>query len=321
MPRIESWKGREVVVTGGAGFLGSHLVERLGAAGARVFVPRRRDYELTERSACDRLLREHPAEVLFHAAAFYGGIGINQSHPGRIYYENLVMGANVMEAARRAGVAKFVTVGTACAYPGEAEGDLAEEGFWDGPLHGSVEAYGVTKKVLAIQGRAYAREYGLPSIHLILTNLYGPRDSYNPERSHVVAALVRKFVEAVGSGAREVEIWGTGRAVREFLYVEDAAEGIQRAAERYDDTERPLNIGTGVGTSIRELIETLRDATGFRGELRWDRAKPDGALRKVLDVRRMREALDWRPPHDLRSGLAKTVAWYRANKEEADRRF
>jgi GDP-L-fucose synthase len=315
------WKGRRVVVTGGAGFLGSHIVERLAERGARVAVPRKKEFDLTDPVACERLLAAERPEVLIHGAAYYGGIGINQQHPGRIYWENTVMGANIMEAARRSGVEKFVTVGTACAYPGRVEGRLGEEQFWDGPLHESVEAYGLTKKILQIQGRAYHREFGFGSIHLILTNLYGPRDSYNPGRSHVVAALVRKFVEAADAGAPFVEVWGSGAPVREFLFVEDAAEAVLQAAERYEDPHLPLNIGTGVGTSIRELAETLKEVTPFEGELRWDPSKPDGAPYKVLDTTRMKEVLAWEPPHDLRSGLRKTVAWYRANKEEADSRF
>lgn len=312
------WQGRRVTVTGGAGFLGSHLVPLLEEQGARVHVPRRADWDLTSLEAGLGMLEEHPADVVIHAAAYYGGLGINQVHPGRIYWVNMVMGANLMEASRRAGVAKFVTVGTACAYPGYLQGRLEEKDLWAGPLHESVEHYGLSKKALHIQGRAYRKEWGFPSIHLILTNLYGPGDCYHPDRSHVVAALIRKFVEARLEGRELVEVWGSGRPVREFLYAGDAAEGIARAAALYDDTSTALNIGTGVGTSIRELVEAIHEITGYEGRIEWDASMPDGAAEKVLDIARMQEHLDWRPRHDLREGLAKTIEWYRENKDRAD---
>jgi GDP-L-fucose synthase len=316
------WSGKRVTVTGGAGFLGQHLVRRLEQYGATVFVPRQRDYNLTALDACLRCLLEHPCDVLIHAAAYYGGIGINVTQPGTLYYTNLVMGAHVMEAARLAGVGKVVNVGTACSYPGYLEGHLKEDDLWAGPCHASVVNYGLTKKMLAVQATAYKKQYGLDAIHLILTNLYGPGDSYNPERSHVVAALVRKFVEAEMAGAPSVEVWGTGRPVREFLYVEDCADAIVLAAEKYQDVATPLNIGTGVGTSIRELAEAVCAATNYRGKMVWDADKPDGAAMKVLDVTRMTRALDgWAPPTDLRSGLARTVAWYRAHKAQADAKW
>ena len=229
------WSGKRVTVTGGAGFLGQHLVRRLKNYGAEVFVPRQRDYNLTSLDSCLRCLLEQPCDMLFHTAAYYGGIGINVNEPAKLYYSNLVMGANVMEAARLAKVGKVVNIGTACSYPGYLEGELKEEDLWNGPCHASVVNYGLTKKMLAVQGVAYKKQYGLDSIHLILTNLYGPGDSYNPDRSHVVAALVRKFVEADLAGAKEVEVWGTGKPIREFIYVEDCADAIVLAAEKYQD--------------------------------------------------------------------------------------
>lgn len=316
------WSGKRVTVTGGAGFLGRHLVSRLEGVGAEVFVPRRREYDLTTLDAGLRCLLEHPCDVLFHAAAYYGGIGINVTQPATLYYSNLVMGANLMEAARLTKVGKFVAIGTACSYPGYLEGGLKESDLWAGPCHASVINYGLTKKMMAVQAQAYKRQYGLDSIHLILTNLYGPGDSYNPERSHVVAALIRKWVEADLAGAPGIEVWGTGSPIREFIYVEDCADAIILAAETYDDAATPLNIGTGIGTSIRELVETINDVTGYRGKIEWNADKPDGAAKKVLDVTRMRQTLgDWTPPTDLRSGLAKTIAWYRANKAEADAKW
>lgn len=316
------WSGKRVTVTGGAGFLGQHVVKRLRSYGAEVYAPRKRDFDLTSLDACLRCLLEHPADVLIHAAAYYGGIGINVSEPGRLYYTNLVMGANLMEAARLANVHKVVNIGTACSYPGYLEGHLKEEDLWAGPCHASVVNYGLTKKMLAVQGHAYQKQYGLNSIHLILTNLYGPGDSYNPDRSHVVAALIRKWVEAELNKAPSIEVWGTGKPVREFIYVEDCADAIVLAAEKYNDVQMPLNIGTGIGTSIRELVETINTVTGYRGKLDWNTDKPDGAMMKVLDVTRMKQALDgWSPPTDLKSGLAKTIAWYRANKAEADAKW
>ncbi|GIW89089.1 MAG: GDP-L-fucose synthase [Isosphaeraceae bacterium] len=316
------WSGKRVTVTGGAGFLGQHVVRRLRSYGAEVYVPRKRDYDLTTLDAALRCLLEHPCDMLIHAAAYYGGIGINVHEPGRLYYQNLVMGANLMEAARLAKVAKVVNIGTACSYPGYLEGHLREEDLWAGPCHASVVNYGLTKKMLAVQGLAYKKQYGLDSIHLILTNLYGPGDSYNPERSHVVAALIRKWVEAELARAPSIEVWGTGKPIREFLYVEDCADAIVLAAERYQDTAMPLNIGTGKGTSIRELVETINDLTGYAGTITWNTDKPDGAAMKVLDVSRMKAALDgWTPPTDLRQGLAKTIAWYRAHKAEADAKW
>lgn len=316
------WSDKKVTVTGGAGFLGKHLVKRLESLGAKVFVPRQRDYNLTSLDACLKCVLEHPCDHLFHAAAYYGGIGINQTQPATLYYSNLVMGANIMEAARLANVKKFVAIGTACSYPGYLEGHLKESDLWAGPCHESVVNYGLTKKMMAVQAKAYKKQYGLDSIHLILTNLYGPGDSYNPERSHVVAALVRKWVEADMKKAPEVEVWGTGKAIREFIYVEDCADAIVLAAETYDDCSTPLNIGTGIGTSIRELAETLNDVVQFKGKMTWLTDKPDGAPLKVLDTTRMKQVLDgWTPPTSLRDGLAKTVAWYRANKTEADAKW
>jgi GDP-L-fucose synthase len=316
------WSGRRVTVTGGAGFLGKHLVKRLETYGAEVFVPRQRDYNLTTLDASLKCLLEHPCDVLFHAAAYYGGIGINVAEPAKLYYSNLVMGANLMEAARLAKVGKFVAVGTACSYPGYLEGHLKESDLWAGPCHASVINYGLTKKMMAVQAQAYKKQYGLDSIHLILTNLYGPGDSYNPDRSHVVAALVRKWVEAEMAKAPSIEVWGTGKPVREFIYVEDCADAIMMAAETYDDASMPLNLGTGIGTSIRELTETINLVSGYRGKLVWNTDKPDGAAMKVLDVTRMKGVLDgWTPPTSLRDGLARTIAWYRANKEEADAKW
>ena len=317
---MDFWADKRVVVTGGSGFLGSQLVARLRGRVKELGVPRSREYNLVKFEDCQRCMQDFRPDVLIHGAAYYGGIWINQLYPGRIYYENLVMGANVMEAARLSGVGKVVQIGTACAYPGYLENLLQEEHFWDGPPHESVWNYGLTKKMMSVQGWAYKKQYDMDSIHLILTNLYGPGDSYNPDRSHVAAALIRKFVEAVLDKRPTVEVWGTGKPVREFMYVEDCADAILLAAERYNELI-PMNLGPGAGVSILELAELVKDVTGFPGELEWNTSKPDGQMVKVLDATRMKRCLGWTPPTPLREGLAKTVAWYRANKAEADQKF
>lgn len=313
------WKNKKVIVTGGSGFLGTPVVEILREKGAEVFVPRRRDYDLIQLQESLRCFAEHRPEIVIHSAAFYGGIWINQMYPAKIYYENLMMATNVIEACRLSGVKKFVGVGTACSYPGYLTGELNEEDLWNGPAHETVRNYGMVKKMMQIQCWAYKKQYGFNGIHLILTNLYGPGDTYNPERSHVAAALVRKFVEATQRGDAAVEVWGTGKPIREFLFVNDAAEAIVRAAEIYDDVA-PVNIGTGIGTSIRELAETIQDVSGFAGTLTWNTEKPDGQMKKILDVRKMKTALQWQPPTALREGLEKTIRWYVANKNAADAR-
>jgi len=315
------WKKKAVVVTGGAGFLGSFICDQLRALPEppRIVIPRKKDFDLTHPDACKRLMQEAKPQIVIHCAAFYGGIGINQIHPGRIFYENLVMGAHLMEASRLAGVEKFVGVGTACSYPGYLDGVLKESDLWNGPVHESVVNYGLTKKMMAVQGWAYRREYQFNAIHLILTNLYGPRDTFHIRRAHVVSALIKKFVEAQQQKAPEVEVWGTGKPVREFLYIEDCAEGILRATERYNDTT-PLNVGTGIGTSIRELVDAVHEVTCYQGRLHWNAEKPDGQMMKVLDVSQMKEALQWQPRLSLREGLQKTISWYTEHKAEADLR-
>jgi GDP-L-fucose synthase len=314
------WQGKKVLVTGGSGFLGSHIVEALEKCGALVATPRSKEYNLILMDDVTRCFEKHRPELVIHSAAYYGGIGFNQMHPGKIYYENLVMGANVMEAARRSNVQKFVAIGTACSYPGYLEGELKEENLWDGPPHETVINYGLTKKMMAVQGWAYKKQYGFNAIHLILTNLYGPRDTFQIERSHVVSALIKKFVEAKQDGHEQVEVWGTGKPIREFLYVEDCAEAIILAAERYSDTV-PLNIGCGKGTAISELVSNIKEVTGYSGQLAWNTSKPDGQMKKILNVERMKTLLGWEPPTELISGLRKTIGWYVANKERADLRY
>jgi GDP-L-fucose synthase len=314
------WQGEKVLVTGGSGFLGSFIVEGLQKRGADVIVPRSKEYNLVSMADVMSCFEAQRPQMVIHSAAYYGGIGFNQMYPAKIYFENLVMGANVMEAARRCNVQKFVAIGTACSYPGYLEGELKEDNLWDGPPHETVINYGLTKKMMAVQGWAYKKQYGFDAIHLILTNLYGPRDTFQIERSHVVSALIKKFVEAQQEKKEEVEVWGTGKPIREFLYVEDCAEAIILAAERYSDT-LPLNIGCGKGTSIRELVSSIKEVTGYSGHLAWNTSKPDGQMKKILNVDRMKKVLGWEPPTDLLSGLRKTISWYVANKKQADLRY
>jgi GDP-L-fucose synthase len=305
------WNDKKVLVTGGSGFLGRQITRRLAEAGARVIAPKKAQYDLIHFEQAIGCVSEARPDVVIHSAAYYGGLGITIAEPGRIFFENLVMGANLMEASRRYHVGKVVTIGTACAYPGHLESGMKETELWSGPLHDTVVSYGSVKKMLAIQGLAYRKQYDFNSIHLIPANLYGPNDCFDEYRSHVVGALIRKFVEAYRRN-ESVSIWGTGTPVREFLYVEDCADGVLRAAEHYEDT-LPLNLGTGVGTTIRELVLTIAEALNFRGEIRWDKQKPDGQKAKTLDISRMKERLHWTPPTALAAGLKKTLEWYQQN--------
>jgi GDP-L-fucose synthase len=314
-------KGTKVILTGGSGFLGRRIRALLEKRGATVFVPRSfSTANLIEFKETLRYFSDIEPDIVIHAAAYYGGLGINAKYPARIYFENLVMGANVIEASVKVGAKKFIGIGTACSYPGYLEGTLSEGSLWNGPCHESVRCYGMTKKMMQIQCEAYKKQYGFNGIHLLLANLYGEWDSYNPERSHVVAALIRKFAEAAMKNEPEVHCWGTGAPIREFLYVGDAAEAIVLAAEKYDEIE-PLNIGTGIGTSIKELAETIGTAAEFKGKIVWESDKPDGQLRKVFDVSRMKTHLEWDPPTSIHDGIGKTVCWFRENYSLAIQRW
>jgi GDP-L-fucose synthase len=308
-----------VLLTGGSGFLGRQILAAARAKGYDVLAPRSRELDLLAPPAAvayvEQARRAGPIDALVHSAAYYGGIGINQAEPATIFQRNTQMALTVFEIARRCGIAKVVPVGSACAYPGYLTGDLKEEGFWDGRLHESVEAYGFTKKIQLVAQRAYYKQHGIESNHLILTNLYGPGDVFTEYRSHVVSALIKKFTDA----SDKVVLWGDGSPIREFLYVKDAAEAIVRAVELEHDLE-PVNVGTGVGTSIRELAELIRELTGSTAAVAWDTSKPNGAARKVLDVSRMKEKLAWYPGYSLEEGLRETIEWYLPNKEAADRR-
>lgn len=308
------WAGRRVMVTGGGGFLGRRVVDRLKRAGATdVFIPRSQDYDLRNRDAIARALTVSRSDLVIHLAAVVGGIGANRENPGRFFYENAIMGIELMEQARLAGVAKFVTIGTVCAYPKFTPVPFHEEDLWDGFPEETNAPYGLAKKMLLVQGQAYRQQYGFNAIYLLPVNLYGPGDNFDPASSHVIPALIKKCVDARGRGDGFIEVWGTGRASREFLYVDDAAEGIVLAAERYDGTE-PVNLGAGQEITVRELVALIARLTKFDGEIRWDASKPDGQPRRALDVSRARERFGFIAGTSFEEGLQKTVDWYLAER-------
>jgi GDP-L-fucose synthase len=308
------WTDKRVVVTGGAGFLGSHVVEKLRARGCRsVFVPRSAVYDLREKADIVRLLADTVPDIIIHLAARVGGIGANQREPGRFFYENAIMGLQLMEQARLFGVEKFVVVGTVCSYPKHTPVPFREEDLWNGYPEETNAPYGLAKKMLIAQAQAYRQQYGFNAISLLPVNLYGPRDNFDPETSHVIPALIRKCFEAMEEGRDHIVVWGTGRASREFLYVEDAAEAIVLATERYDKPE-PVNIGSGVEITIRELCELIMRLTGFHGRVVWDTSKPDGQPRRCLDTSRAEREFGFRARTPLLEGLRRTIAWYRAHR-------
>lgn len=303
------WNSQNVIVTGGAGFLGRYVVDRLEARGAIVFVPRSADYDLTRQCEVKRLYTDRPgATLVIHLAATVGGIGFNLQEPGRLLYENAIMGLHLMEQARLRGVQKFISVGTICEYPKFTPVPFKETDLWNGYPEETNAHYGLAKKLVMAQGQAYAQQYGFNAIHVLPTNLYGPGDNIDPRSSHVIPALIRRMIRARNKQFPYVEVWGSGAATREFLFVSDAAEGIIAAAERYNEPD-PINLGTGQEISIRELVAKIKHEVGYRGIIYWDQTKPDGQPRRRVDTTRALTHLDWRPKTGFDNGLIQTVEW------------
>ena len=304
-----------IMVTGGSGFLGRHIVAELTHRGYRhITVPRSRDYDLRTPDGVQRAYANLRPQIVIHLAALAGGIGVNRVNPATFFYDNLMMGALVLEHARLAGVEKFVAIGTICAYPKYTPVPFREEDLWQGYPEETNAPYGLAKKMLLVQGQAYREQYGFNTIHLMPTNLYGPHDDFDPETSHATAALIRKYIEAKEEGRKEVVTWGTGRQTREYLYVTDAARGIVTAMERYNGPE-PVNLGTGREISIRELTELIAGMVGFQGHITWDTSKPDGQPRRCLDTSRARELFGWETTTPLETGLRRTIDWYQQARQ------
>ena len=307
-----SLSGKRICVTGAGGFLGQRVVAELGARGhADLFVVRRRDYDLVLREDCERLYRDAKPQILIHLAGSVGGIGANRENPGRFFYENTMMGVQLIEGARVHGVEKFVQVGTICSYPKFTPVPFKEDDLWNGYPEETNAPYGIAKKTLLVQLQAYRDQYGLNGVYLLPVNLYGPGDNFDPGSSHVIPALIKKCADAVRKGETTVEVWGTGEPTREFLYVDDAAEAIVLAAENYNGRE-PINLGSGKEISIKELVQLIARETGFTGDIVWNSAKPDGQPRRALDVSRAAELLGFHARKDFINGLRLTVEWYKA---------
>ena len=304
-------KNKRILVTGGAGFLGKHLVSRLERRGCRnIFVPHIEDYDLVEEGAVKRLYNDAGPDIVIHLAAKVGGIGANRENPGRFFYDNLMMGLHMIERGRQAGVEKFVAIGTACAYPKFTPLPFKEKDLWNGYPEETNAPYGLAKKMLLVQSQAYRQQYNFNSIFLLPANLYGPGDNFDLNSSHVIPALIRKCVDAPG---REITVWGTGKPTREFLYVEDAAEAIILAAEKYDKPD-PVNIGAGAEISIRDLVGLIVKLTGFKGKVKWDKSKPDGQPRRRLDTSKARKEFGFTARTTFKEGLLRTIEWYKRNR-------
>jgi len=315
--RSRYWEGRTVMATGGGGFLGSHLINQLEerADDVEIFIPRSDEYDLREKSDIHRAFNDSGADTVIHLAATVGGIGANRANPGRYFYDNAIMGIELLEQARQFDVEKFTILGTICAYPEDTPVPFSEENLYNGYPERTNAPYGIAKKALHTQSWAYREQYEFNSIYLLPVNLYGPGDDFDLETSHVIPAIIRKCVEARNRGDDSITAWGTGEPTREFLYVADAARGILDATERYSSSE-PVNLGSGEEISIRELVELIADITEFEGDIKWDASKPDGQPRRKLDTSRAEERFGWTASTEFRKGLDKTVEWYEANREE-----
>jgi GDP-L-fucose synthase len=303
--------GKRLVVTGGAGFLGGEVVAQLRKAGcSEIFVPRSHDYDLRRADGVARMYDDARPEIVVHLAAVVGGIGANRENPGRFFYENLTMGVELMEQARVRGVSKFVAVGTVCAYPKFTPVPFKEDDLWSGYPEETNAPYGLAKKMLLVQAHVYREQYGFNAIYLLPVNLYGPRDSFDPSKSHVIPALIKKCVDAIAAGASRIEVWGSGAASREFLFVEDCARGVVLATQRYDGPE-PVNLGAGMEIKVRDLVTLIASLTGFKGEIVWDASKPDGQPRRCLDVSRAEREFGFEASTQFETGLRKTIEWYK----------
>lgn len=311
-----AWRGKRVIVTGGAGFLGRHIVQRLQAAGCgQVFIPRKADYDLRELVNIRRLYHETRPHLVIHAAGVVGGIGANQEHPAEFFYDNLMMGVQLLHEAWRSKVEKFISVGTVCAYPKFTPVPFKEEDLWNGYPEETNAPYGLAKKMLLVQSQAYRQQYGFNSIFLLPVNLYGPGDNFDPGTSHVIPALIKKCLDAQVRGESEIVVWGDGSPTREFLYVEDAAEGIRLAAENYNASE-PVNLGSAFEISIKELVQAIAQVTGFTGKIIWDTSKPNGQPRRKLDIHRAESEFGFRAQMDFPEGLRRTVEWYQVQQAQ-----
>ncbi|MBF0478508.1 MAG: GDP-L-fucose synthase [Candidatus Omnitrophica bacterium] len=308
---MKFWQNKKVVVTGGAGFLGQAVVALLKERGAKhIFVPRSKHVDLKNSSAIQRMLKKEQPDIILHLAAVVGGIGANRENPGKFFYDNLIMGVELMEQARQFGVKKFVAVGTICAYPKFAKVPFKEEDLWNGYPEETNAPYGLAKKMLLVQAQAYRQQYGFNAIYLLPVNLYGPADNFKPESSHVIPALIKKCCDAIKNNDKEIVVWGTGKATREFLYVDDAARGIVLAAEKYNGPD-PVNIGAGFEISIKDLVQLIVKLTGFKGKITWDKTKPDGQPRRCLDVSRAKKYFGFEAKVSFEEGLKKTIEWYK----------
>ena len=308
------WNNKKVLVTGGAGFLGSFLVEKLvgrGVLKSNIRVPRSNETDLRKWGNCQKEV--DGIDIAIHLAAKVGGIGFNRENPATLFYDNAIMGIQMMETARQAGIKKFICLGTVCSYPKFTPTPFKENNLWHGYPEETNAPYGVAKKMLLVQAQSYRLQYGFNAIYLIPVNLYGPRDNFDPNSSHVIPALIKKMIDAIDNGSDEVVIWGTGNASREFLYVEDCAEGILLATERYNKPE-PVNLGVGREIKIKELVELIAELSGFKGRIAWDTTKPDGQPRRCLDTTRAEKEFGFQAKTDFKEGLKKTIDWYRANK-------
>ena len=312
------FKNKRIVVTGGAGFLGSYVIEGLQDRGCRhILVPRVEDYDLVDIAGVRRMYDDMRPDIVIHLAAVVGGIGANCEHPGEFFYKNLMMGVQLIEEGRQRNLEKLVAIGTVCAYPKHTPVPFKEDDLWSGYPEETNAPYGLAKKMLLVQSQAYRQEYGFNSIFLLPVNLYGSRDNFDPASSHVIPALIKKCVDAVENGDDHIECWGTGSASREFIHAADAAEGILLATEHYDGPE-PVNIGSGMEITIRDLVEKIARMTGFAGEIRWDRTKPDGQPRRCLDTSRAERLFAFEAKTDFDCGLKQTVEWYKETRENSD---